>query len=164
MTRPYQRMDDTPVEFWPTAAIRDALQSGDITVWQRIVVAIKRDPFGRTARQVEEVLTSAAPYGVSQALTEVLTRARNHMEHNERTEAARHVRLLMERSGLTVDEFASRSGVSAEQFAAYLNSGVSPPASLMIRMRRLSDRFAKMRAQQAQERASAETDEYPEYD
>jgi len=164
LTRPYQRMDDTPVEFWPTAAIRDALQSGDITVWQRIVVAIKRDPFGRTARQVEEVLTSAAPYGVSQALTEVLTRARNHMEHNERTEAARHVRLLMERSGLTVDEFASRSGVSAEQFAAYLNSGVSPPASLMIRMRRLSDRFAKMRAQQAQERASAETDEYPEYD
>ena len=164
MTRPYQRMDDTPVEFWPTAAIRDALQSGDITVWQRIVVAIKRDPFGRTARQVEEVLTSAAPYGVSQALTEVLTRARNHMEHNERTEAARHVRLLMERSGLTVDEFASRSGVSAEQFAAYLNSSVSPPASLMIRMRRLSDRFAKMRAQQAQERTSAETDEYPEYD
>ena len=164
MTRPYQRMDDTPVEFWPTAAIRDALQSGDITVWQRIVVAIKRDPFGRTARQVEEVLTSAAPYGVSQALTEVLTRARNHMEHNERSEAARHVRLLMERSGLTVDEFASRSGVSAEQFAAYLNAGVSPPASLMIRMRRLSDRFAKMRAQQAQERTSAETDEYPEYD
>jgi len=164
LTRPYQRMDDTPVEFWPTAAIRDALQSGDITVWQRIVVAIKRDPFGRTARQVEEVLTSAAPYGVSQALTEVLTRARNHMEHNERTEAARHVRLLMERSGLTVDEFASRSGVSAEQFAAYLNSSVSPPASLMIRMRRLSDRFAKMRAQQAQERTSAETDEYPEYD
>jgi hypothetical protein len=157
-------MDDTPVEFWPTAAIRDALQSGDITVWQRIVVAIKRDPFGRTARQVEEVLTSAAPYGVSQALTEVLTRARNHMEHNERSEAARHVRLLMERSGLTVDEFASRSGVSAEQFAAYLNAGVSPPASLMIRMRRLSDRFAKMRAQQAQERTSAETDEYPEYD
>jgi len=164
LTRPYQRMDDTPVEFWPTAAIRDALQSGDITVWQRIVVAIKRDPFGRTARQVEEVLTSAAPYGVSQALTEVLTRARNHMEHNERTEAARHVRLLMERSGLTVDEFASRSGVSAEQFAAYLNAGFSPPASLMIRMRRLSDRFAKMRAQQAQERTSAETDEYPEYD
>jgi len=164
LTRPYQRMVDTPVEFWPTAAIRDALQSGDITVWQRIVVAIKRDPFGRTARQVEEVLTSAAPYGVSQALTEVLTRARNHMEHNERSEAARHVRLLMERSGLTVDEFASRSGVSAEQFAAYLNAGVSPPASLMIRMRRLSDRFAKMRAQQAQERTSAETDEYPEYD
>lgn len=164
MTRPYQRMEDTPVEFWPTASIRDALQSGDITVWQRIVVAIKRDPYGRTARQVEEVLASAAPYGVSQALTEVLTRARNHMEHNERSEAARHVRILMERSGLSLEEFASRSGVSDADFAAYLKADVSPPASLMIRMRRLSDRFAKMRAQQAQERTPAETDEYPEYD
>ena len=31
-----------PVEFWPTAAIRAALETDDLTVWQRIVVAIKR--------------------------------------------------------------------------------------------------------------------------
>lgn len=145
MTRPYQT--ETPVEFWPTSSIRAALESGDITVWQRIVVAIKRDPFGRTARQVEEVLESAAPYGVSQALTEVLLRARSHLEANERTEAARHVRILQQRSGLSEQEFASRTGVSAVDFAGYLNATASPPASLMIRMRRLSDRFAKMRAQ-----------------
>lgn len=162
MTPPH--IDDRPVEFWPTASIREALQSGDVAVWQRIVVAIKRDPYGRTARQVEEVLQSAAPYGVSQALTEVLVRARNHLESNERTEAARHVRILMERSGLSMAEFASRTGVDAADFAAYLDASVSPPASLMIRMRRLSDRFAKIRAQQAQERATGETDEYPEYD
>ena len=46
--------DEGPVEFWPTAAIREALETDDLTVWQRIVVAIKRDPYGRTARQVEE--------------------------------------------------------------------------------------------------------------
>lgn len=161
MTRPYQQLDDTPVEFWPTSTIRDALQSGDITVWQRIVVAMKRDPYGRTARQVEEVLASAAPYGISQALTEVLTRARNHMEHNEKTEVARHVRILMERSGLSVEEFASRTGVSPDEFAAYLSASVSPSASLMIRMRRLSDRFAKIRAQQAKHRTPADdTDEF----
>ncbi len=150
MTRPYQRVDGTPVEFWPTASIRDALQGGDIAVWQRIVVAMKRDPYGRTARQVEEVLHSAAPYGVSQALAEVLVRARSHLELNERKEAARHVRILMERSGLSVEEFASRIGVAPADFAGYLDAAVSPPASLMIRMRRLSDRFAKMRAQQSQ--------------
>jgi hypothetical protein len=32
-------------------------------------------------------------------------------------------------------------------FAAYVTGETSPPASLMIRMRRLSDRFAKMRDQ-----------------
>lgn len=165
MTRPYQRpVDETPVEFWPTSSIRAALHSGDITVWQRIVVAVKRDPYGRTARQVEEVLETAAPYGVSQALSEVLVRARNHMESNERTEAARHVRILQERSGLSHQEFASRIGVSREDLAAYLDASVSPPASLMIRMRRLSDRFAKMRAQQARGQAAEEPDEYPEPD
>jgi len=141
--------DGRPVEFWPTALIRDALETGDITVWQRIVVAIKRDPFGRTARQVEEVLEHSRPYGISKALSEVLIRARSHLEANERAEAARHVRLLLDRSGLAVQEFASRIGVAQADLSTYLDGTVSPPASLMIRMRRLSDRFAKMRAQRA---------------
>lgn len=139
--------DDRPVEFWPTSAIRAALETDDLTVWQRIVVAIKRDPYGRTARQVEEVLETARPYGVSKALSEVLIRTREHLEANERAEVSRHVQTLLERSGLGPDEFASRIGVSSKDFHAYLAGTTSPPASLMIRMRRLSDRFAKMRDQ-----------------
>jgi hypothetical protein len=141
--------DDRPVEFWPTAAIRAALETDDLTVWQRIVVAIKRDPYGRTARQVEEVLETARPYGVSKALSEVLTRTREHLEANECAEVARHIQALMERSGLGPAEFASRIGVPTEEFGKYLRGATSPSASLMIRMRRLSDRFAKMRAQRS---------------
>lgn len=140
-------VDDRPVEFWPTSAIRAALETDDLTVWQRIVVAIKRDPYGRTARQVEEVLETARPYGVSKALSEVLIRTREHLESNERAEVGRHVQSLLERSGLGPDEFASRIGVPSTDFATYLSGETSPPASLMIRMRRLSDRFAKMRTQ-----------------
>jgi len=140
-------VDDRPVEFWPTSAIRAALETDDLPVWQNIVVAIKRDPFGRTARQVEEVLDTARPYGVSKALSEVLSRARENLEANECAEVARQVRALLDRSGLGQHEFASRIGVPKEQFAAYLGGHVSPPASLMVRMRRLSDRFTKMRAQ-----------------
>jgi hypothetical protein len=140
-------VDERPVEFWPTSAIRSALETDDLTVWQRIVVAIKRDPYGRTARQVEEVLETARPYGVSKALSEVLTRTREHLEANERAEVARHIQVLLERSGLGEAEFASRTGVPIDDFAAYLSGQTSPPASLMIRMRRLSDRFAKMRHQ-----------------
>ena len=36
---PLSAYDNKPVEFWPTAAIRLAVQSGDLTVWQRIVLA-----------------------------------------------------------------------------------------------------------------------------
>jgi transcriptional regulator with XRE-family HTH domain len=75
------------------------------------------------------------------------------------------VQILRTRSGLSNEEFASRIGVSREEFAAYLNATVSPAASLMIRMRRLSDRFAKIRAQQAQGATTTEPDdEYPEPD
>jgi hypothetical protein len=140
------------VEFWPTAAIRAALEGGDIATWKQIAVAVKRDPYGRTARQVEEVLDKSRPYGISKALAEVLERARAHLEANERAEVARHVQLLMERSGLGQREFASRIGVPVEDFAAYLDGKVSPSASLMIRMRRLSDRFAKARSQRAPQR------------
>lgn len=138
--------DDKPVEFWPTAAIREALETDDLTVWQRIVTAVKRDPYGRTARQVEEVLESTRPYGVSKALSEVLTRTRENLEANERAEVARQIRVLLGRSGLKPQEFASRIGVPAEDLAGYLEGRSSPPASLMVRMSRLSDRFAKMKA------------------
>ena len=138
--------DDRPVEFWPTAAIRAALETDDLTVWQRIVAAIKRDPFGRTARQVEEVLQTARPYGVSKALAEVLQRTREHLEANERAEVARQIHTLLEKSGLGQQEFASRTGVPNNDFAAYLSGETSPSAALMVRMRRLADRFAKMRS------------------
>lgn len=137
---------DQPVEFWPTAAIRSALQSGDIDIWKRIAAALKRDPYGRTARQVEEILEGTRPYGISKALWEVLERARTHLEANERAEVARHVRLLIDRSGLNQEEFASRVGVAPEDLAAYLDGTTSPSASLMIRIRRLSDRFVKVKS------------------
>jgi hypothetical protein len=142
---------EQPVEFWPTSAIRSALQGGDIDSWKRIAGALKRDPYGRTARQVEEVLEGTRPYGISKALWEVLERARAHLEANERAEVARHVRLLIDRSGLGEQEFASRIGVAPEDLAAYLDGGASPSASLMIRIRRLSDRFVKVKSERAAE-------------
>ncbi|CAM2981530.1 transcriptional regulator [Mycobacterium intermedium] len=143
------RLEDQPVEFWSTAAIREALESGDIATWKRIATALKRDPYGRTARQVEEVLAGAR-YGISKALWEVLERARAHLAANERAEVARHVKLLVDRSGLSQPEFASRIGVSPDDLTAYLDGAVSPSASLMIRMRRLSDRFVRVKSTTAE--------------
>ena len=142
-------VDQRPVEFWATATIRSALQSGDIATWKRIAAALKRDQYGRTARQVEEVLDGTRPSGIAKALWEVLERARAHLEANERAEVARHVRLLMDRSGLAQPEFASRIGVAPDDLAAYLDGTASPSASLMIRMRRLSDRFVKVQAERS---------------
>ncbi len=141
-----EHLHDQPVEFWPTAAIRSALHAGDIATWKLIAAALKRDPYGRTARQVEEALGGSGPHGVAKALWEVLARARADLAANERAEVARHARLLIERSGLGLQEFASRIGASPDDVAAYLDGSTSPTAALMLRMRRLSDRFVKMKS------------------
>ena len=146
---PPAALQDRPVEFWPTSAIRAAVESGDLATWQRITTALRRDPFGRTARQVEEVLETSPSYGISEALAEVLTRSRAHLEADECAEVAHQVRALLGRSGLGDQEFASRIGVSTDELTSYLEGRVSPLASQMVRMRRLSDRFAKIRAQRA---------------
>jgi hypothetical protein len=132
---------DQPVEFWPTLAIHSAVHGGDITTWRRIAAALKHDPYGRTARQIEEVLAGTRPSGIAKALWEVLERARSHLEADERSEVARHVWLLIDRSGLRQEEFATRIGVGSAELAAYLSGETSPTAWLMIRMRRLSNRF-----------------------
>lgn len=136
-----------PVEFWSTAAIASALTRGDIATWQQIAAALNRDPYGRTARQVEEVLNVTGQHGINNALREVLNRARMQLEADERCEVAHHIQLLMDRSGLTLQEFASRIGVSSSALADYLNAKTSPAASMMVRMRRLSDRFVKQRTE-----------------
>src|ERR1700758_377257 len=153
---PLAAYDQKPVEFWPTAAIRLAIETGDISVWQRIVVALQRDPYGRTARQVEEVVESADSDGINKALTEVLARSRAHLEADELAEVARQVKLLVERSGLGTREFASRVGVTGQDLDAYLAGDVSPSATQLVRMQRLSDRFAKMKANAKNRTAGAD--------
>lgn len=137
---------DQPVEFWPIFAIHSSLLDCDITTWRRIAAALKRDPYGPTAQQIEEVLAGTRPSGIAKALGEILERARSHLQADERSEVARHVWLLIDRSGLRQEEFATRIGVGSAELTAYLSGESSPTACLMIRMRRLSNRFVGARA------------------
>jgi hypothetical protein len=131
------------LECWPTASILSALQDGDFDTWKGIAAALKRDPYGRTAHQLEELVEGTQPGGISRALVEVLNRARTRLQDNEQAEVARHVQLLIDRSKLRQPEFASRIGVTPDELAAYLDGSTTPSAPLMIRMRRLSDRFVQ---------------------
>lgn len=136
---------DKPVTHWTTSEIFDALQSGDLSDWQAIVHALKRDPFGRTARQVEEIVSADELYGISTALQEVLTRARDNLAEAERREAANEINLLFEASGLREAEFASRIGVSSSELSAYLSGTDSPTVAMLVRMRRVARRFGRTR-------------------
>lgn len=134
---------DAPVPEWPTEAIQTALERGDLADWHRIVAAIGADPWGRTARQLEEVLSHSHSYGVTEAMQTALSRARQRAEANERAAVAAEIREAVERSGLSQAEFASRIGTSASRLSTYASGKVTPSATLMLRIRRVAVAFAR---------------------
>ena len=90
------------------------------------------------ARQVEDYLSYEQPYGVGPLLTRAIARARRQAEAAERAQVAEEVRQLVEQSGLSLTEFASRMGTSVSRLSTYRSGRVTPSAALMTRMRRVS--------------------------
>lgn len=141
--RNLQITPDAPVARWPTEAVQIALERGDLDDWRRIVAELKRDPWGRTARQVEEVLTYSRPYGIADAIETVLAELRADVEADEREQVAAEIRGAIARSGLSRAEFASRIGTSASRLSTYATGKVTPSATLMLRIRRLADEIGQ---------------------
>ncbi len=125
---------DDPVADWPTEAVQTALERGDLADWRRIVAELKTEPWGHTARQVEEVLTHSHPYGIADAMTVVLERIRAAAERQEREVIAAQVRDAIARSGLSRAEFASRIGTSPPRLSTYATGKVTPSATMMLRI------------------------------
>lgn len=130
---------DAPVSSWPTEAVQTALERGDLDDWRRIVAEVTRDPWGPTARQIEEVLSHTRPYGIADAMEVVLARARARAEAKEREQVAGEVRAAIARSGLRRSAFASRVGTSPSRLSTYATGTVTPSAAPMVRMRRVAD-------------------------
>jgi len=129
-----------PVSQWPTEAVQTALERGDLADWHRVAAEIQANPWGTTARQVEEVLSHSRPYGVTEAMQTVVSRARKRAEENERAAVAAAIREAIQRSGLSQAEFASRVGTSPSRLSTYASGKVTPSATLMLRISRAADK------------------------
>ena len=127
-----------PVERWPYEAIVTVIERGTLEDWLILIRAITADPWGPVARQVEDYLTYEKPYGVGPLLTRAIARARRQAEATERALVAEEVGQLVEQSGLSLTEFASRMGTSVSRLSTYRSGRVTPSAALMTRMRRVS--------------------------
>lgn len=130
---------DDPVESWPLEAIQTALERGSLMHWRRLAAAIKAQPWGPVARDVEEVLTYSRPYGVAKTMARVIDRARRDAEAAERAAVAAEVQRLIEESGLSRREFASRIGTSTSRLSTYATGRVAPSAALLVRMRSVAE-------------------------
>ena len=129
-----------PVESWSTEAVQAALERGDLAEWRLLVEAVGADPWGRTARQIEEVLDHSRPFGTAELLERAIEAARARTAAEERAAVAAERRELVRRSGLLQADFARRLGTSASRMSSYVNGAVVPSATLMVRARNLRDR------------------------
>ena len=127
---------DDPVASWPTEAVLTTLERGDLGGLRRIRNAINVDPWGRTARQVEEVLGHTRPYGVAELMEAAIAAARAEADAAERAAVASELRRLVAESGLSRADFARRLGTSRSRLSTYLSGTVVPAATLMVRARR----------------------------
>jgi DNA-binding transcriptional regulator YiaG len=128
---------DDPVSEWPLEAIQTALERGELSDWRKLGEEIRAQPWGPVARRVEEVLDYSRPYGVAPAMERAIKRARKQAEGEERSAVAAEVDRLIEQSGLSRAEFASRIGTSPSRLSTYVTGKVTPSAALMLRMRRM---------------------------
>jgi DNA-binding transcriptional regulator YiaG len=127
-----------PVSAWPLEAIQTALERGGLGDWRRLAAAIRADPWGPVARRIEELLAYSRPYGVAPAFERAIAQSRAAAEAAEREAVAVEVRELVDRSGLSQAEFASRVGTSASRLSTYASGKVTPSAALLLRMRHVA--------------------------
>ena len=133
---------DAPLSTWPYEALVTLIERGSIRDWARLSREIERDPWGPVSRQVEEYLGYERPVGVAPLLERAIGRARRRAEEGERAAVAAQVADLVERSGLTTGEFASRIGTSRTRMSTYRSGRVIPSAALMHRMENVVNRIA----------------------
>jgi DNA-binding transcriptional regulator YiaG len=126
-----------PVTDWPAEAVQAALERGDLGHRRRLTAEIIRRPWGRTARQVEEVLSHSRPYGIAELMEYIIARARTRTEDEERRTVAAEIRQAIADSGLTRAEFAAHIGTSTSRLSTYATGKVTPSATLILRIRRL---------------------------
>jgi transcriptional regulator with XRE-family HTH domain len=129
---------DDPVETWPFEGILAAVERGTLPDWRRLATAIRADPWGPVAQQVQDAVRLSRPYGTTELLERVVLQAREQAIESEREDVASEVRGLVVRSGLATQDFAARIGTSRSRLSTYMSGKVVPAATLMVRMRKVA--------------------------
>lgn len=131
---------DDPVTAWGFEGLLTAIERGGMQLWDRIATEVRRNPYGKTARLLEdEVIDAVAQAGERELFRQILQRARHRWEEDARAEVARRLRSLQARSGLNQRDFAVQLGTSASRLSTYLSGKVIPGADLLVRAERLGN-------------------------
>ncbi|WP_277212582.1 helix-turn-helix domain-containing protein [Isoptericola croceus] len=128
-----------PVSRWGVEGIATAIERGYLPHWQRIARAVRDQPYGVVADQVESALRTVEPNGATALLSDALARARE----DDRQALARSIREDVRRSGLSAKEFAAELGTSPSRLSTYMTGRVVPSAVIARRIARVAESHAR---------------------
>jgi DNA-binding transcriptional regulator YiaG len=123
-----------PLDRWPAEAIETVIDRGSLSDWRRLAAAIRRDPWGPTARTVGAVAAWGEHYGVDALMAGVIRRAREEIAIAGRAEYAAQIRSWRAQTGMTLRQFALVAGTSASRLSDYENAKVAPTTDVLGRL------------------------------
>lgn len=126
-----------PVDQWGFEGLLTAVERGDINDWHRIAEALRRDPRGKVATELPEVVDAAENLAIPSLLQRILRRSLEESEAQDRQEVVDELRRHLCESGLSRAEFAARLGTSQSRLSTYLTGKVVPSAAVLVRARRV---------------------------
>ncbi|MEX1003812.1 MAG: helix-turn-helix transcriptional regulator [Acidimicrobiia bacterium] len=135
----FRNVDASPtddVRTWPYEALVAVIDRGLVGDWRPIFTELRRSPWGKVARRVQQYLSYREPDGVSMLFALAIERARLDAEQEDRAEVAARVNAAVERSGLSNGDFARLVGTSASRLSTYLSGKVTPSAAMLVRIER----------------------------
>jgi len=133
----FRNVDASPkddVRTWPHEALVTVIDRGLVGDRQPIFAELRRSPWGKVARRVEQYLPYREPDGVSMLFSLAIERARADADHADRVEVAARIRGAVAGSGLTNAEFARLVGTSASRLSTYLSGKVTPSSAMLVRI------------------------------
>jgi len=112
---------------------------GGVRAWRGQIAIIASNPWAPYGNELKELALAADRPAAVNALDEVVKVFRTRFERRERELVAREIRRLVAISGLSQREFAAMAGTSASRLSTYVNGLVTPSATMMVRIRRVSE-------------------------
>ncbi len=112
---------------------------GGIRAWRGQIAIIASNPWAPYGSEVKELAVAADRVFPVHAIDEAAKVYRSRFERRERELVAREIRRLVAVSGLSQREFAAMAGTSASRLSTYVNGLVTPSATMMVRIRRVSE-------------------------
>lgn len=125
---------EAEVADWPPEALEIALDRGGIGEWKKVAVEIRRQPWGGTARTVEEIAGWDEHPGVDALFAKIIDDARQRVVEQGRRRWAEHVGRLRASTGLSLAAFAGLAGTSASRLSTYERGHVAPTTDVLARL------------------------------